>query len=182
MEEAAAGRALQRRDNIAETIEQSIAEHMQEDKLSALKGELEDKLQRVKASHQVANQTLQKDTTGHRDIEEALRKAKCKLAVEVKSTNEKYDQDMLAISSDIDNMQDAYSREQKEVRELSEHFVKLEAIREEECSQVQKLHDAVTWNQSVWRGTMVRREMAAAMKKKGGQNKIVQENTSFMCK
>ncbi|CAK4898701.1 unnamed protein product, partial [Aphanomyces euteiches] len=134
-------------------------------------------------------QTLQKDTTGHRDIEEALRKAKCKLAVEVKSTNEKYDQDMLAISSDIDNMQDAYSREQKEVRELSEHFVKmkskrLEAIREEECSQVhvEKLHDAVTWNQSVWRGTMVRREMAAAMKKKGGQNKIVQENTSFMCK
>ncbi|KAF0737271.1 hypothetical protein Ae201684_006445 [Aphanomyces euteiches] len=132
MEEAAAGRALQRRDNIAETIEQSIAEHMQEDKLSALKGELEDKLQRVKASHQVANhrqQTLQKDTTGHRDIEEALRKAKCKLAVEVKSTNEKYDQDMLAISSDIDNMQDAYSREQKEVRELSEHFVKMKSKR-----------------------------------------------------
>ncbi|CAK4840923.1 unnamed protein product, partial [Aphanomyces euteiches] len=74
-------------------------------------------------------QTLQKDTTGHRDIEEALRKAKCKLAVEVKSTNEKYDQDMLAISSDIDNMQDAYSREQKEVRELSEHFVKMKSKR-----------------------------------------------------
>ncbi|CAK4066262.1 unnamed protein product [Aphanomyces euteiches] len=79
MEEAAAGRELQRRDSIAERIEQSIAEHIQEDTheavpdvtedeeqpaerasllretSSALKEELQDKLQRVKASHQVAN-------------------------------------------------------------------------------------------------------------------------------
>ncbi|CAK4645590.1 unnamed protein product [Aphanomyces euteiches] len=79
MEEAAAGRELQRRDSIAERIEQSIAEHIQEDTYeavpdvtedeeqpaerasllretsSALKEELQDKLQRVKASHQVAN-------------------------------------------------------------------------------------------------------------------------------
>ncbi|KAH9109062.1 hypothetical protein LEN26_010751 [Aphanomyces euteiches] len=77
MEEAAAGRELQRRDSIAERIEQSIAEHIQEDTYeavpdvtedeeqpaerasllretsSALKEELQDKLQRVKASHQV---------------------------------------------------------------------------------------------------------------------------------
>ncbi|KAF0737272.1 hypothetical protein Ae201684_006446 [Aphanomyces euteiches] len=77
MEEAAAGRELQRRDSIAERIEQSIAEHIQEDTheavpdvtedeeqpaerasllretSSALKEELQDKLQRVKASHQV---------------------------------------------------------------------------------------------------------------------------------
>ncbi|KAG9413316.1 hypothetical protein AC1031_012535 [Aphanomyces cochlioides] len=139
-------------------------------------------MQALQEKYSQLEQNLQKDTTEHRDIEEALRKAKCKVAVEVKSTIEKYDQDMLAITSDIDNLQDTYSREQKEFRELSEHFVKideeqarieeeekiLEAIREEERRQVQKLHDAATRIQSVWRGTMVRREMAAK-KKKGGK-------------
>ncbi|RHZ29961.1 hypothetical protein DYB31_000036 [Aphanomyces astaci] len=127
-------------------------------------------------------QLLQKNTMDHREVEDALRKAKCKIAVEVASTIEKYDQDMLAVTTEIDALQERYTAELNEFQALSEHFVKideeqarieeeeriLEAIREEERREIQKLHNAAVRIQSMWRGSVVRREYAAK-KKKGGK-------------
>ncbi|KAF0700132.1 Aste57867_9320 [Aphanomyces stellatus] len=139
-------------------------------------------MQALLEKYSQCEQKLQKDTTEHREIEDALRKNKCKIGIEVTATIEKYDQEMMAVTKDIDSLREKYTAELKEFHELSDHFVKideeqarieeeekvLEAIREEERRQVQKLHDAAIKIQSLWRGHVVRKEMAAK-KKKGGK-------------
>ncbi|RHY33098.1 hypothetical protein DYB32_001869 [Aphanomyces invadans] len=84
-------------------------------------------MQALQETHTQHEQLLQKNTTEHRDIEDALRKAKCKIAIEVASTVERYDQDMLAVTAEIDALQDKYAAELKEFQALSDHFVKVRA-------------------------------------------------------
>ncbi|RHY59109.1 hypothetical protein DYB26_011564 [Aphanomyces astaci] len=166
---ATANELLLIQTQVKETLEKAYDQHSIE-------------MQALLETYAQHEQLLQKNTMDHREVEDALRKAKCKIAVEVASTIEKYDQDMLAVTTEIDGLQERYTAELNEFQALSEHFVKideeqarieeeeriLEAIREEERREIQKLHNAAVRIQSMWRGSVVRREYAAK-KKKGGK-------------
>ncbi|EQC42396.1 hypothetical protein SDRG_00132 [Saprolegnia diclina VS20] len=143
-------------------------------------------MQALTERHLQLTRKLEADTTEHRDVEDGLRKAKCKSGVEVAGTIEKYDAEMTVLATEIDSIQAQYTQELKELHELSEHFKKideeqrridaeekvLEAVRAEERRQVQVLHDAATKIQKVFRGNVVRKELAAKKKgKKGAKGK-----------
>ncbi|OQR81328.1 hypothetical protein THRCLA_11825 [Thraustotheca clavata] len=143
-------------------------------------------MQMLTEQHTQLQAKLDKDTAEHREIEDGLRKFKCKIGTEVANAIEKYDKDMSALAQEIDSIQSQYKIELAQIQELSEHFKKideeqrrineeekiLEAARAEERRQAQILHDAATKIQKVFRGRAVRKELAAKKKgKKGGKDK-----------
>ncbi|OQR91876.1 hypothetical protein ACHHYP_04269 [Achlya hypogyna] len=143
-------------------------------------------MQALVERHTQLQRKLEADTVEHRELEDSLRKTKCKIGVEVAATIDKYDVEMTALATEIDAIQLQYSRECKELHELSEHFKKideeqrridaeekiLEGVRAEERRQLQVLHDAATKIQKVFRGRQVRKELASKKKgKKGAKGK-----------
>ena len=70
-------------------------------------------------------ESLRKLTLEHRENEAALRKKKCKLAMEVKTWITRYDEEMVKKEEEINAIRQKFEKEKKKCLQLREYFQKV---------------------------------------------------------
>ncbi|KAJ3088216.1 hypothetical protein HK102_009268 [Quaeritorhiza haematococci] len=122
-------------------------------------------------------------TVKHRDEEAQLRKKKFKIESEVENWIHKYDQDMEEKQNEIEDVMAIFTEEKAQLDELQSRYRALqreyekimderraaEEAKKEQERLIQKMHAAATKIQALYRGHIVRKEMAK--KKKDGKGK-----------
>lgn len=153
-------------------VEKARAEHTE--KVSALEQDIEKRKEK-----------MLKWRGDHKDTEAGLRKRKAKLETDLKMLIRKYDTDMGEKQAAIEALEDKFKRESEELRELQEHFDKVDAdaatsVKEDkmlqEVEEMEKaarfiLDEACKVMQKRVRGIAGRVEVAKLKKKKGGKGK-----------
>lgn len=166
--------------------------------LGLIETEMKEVLEKFHKEHSIVITTLKEQaalleqkilqvTLDHREHEALLRKRKRKVAREVENLVDRYDEEMTCRESKITELNQLYKREQEKFAELKEYFLKIDeeqeriaqeeillaALRDKELQEENKLSDAATKIQKIFRGGLARQELkkTSAKGKKGKKGK-----------